>query len=137
MKRHRARPLAATVGIVTMLCACSRESCVNQAVIGLPSPDGARIAYVFHRTCGAAVTTHVSVISLPNALRNESGNVLAVSGEQPVKIAWRSPTTLRVTGFSDATFKVDHPTRTGERRFSLSCKPRPLATEKPRFPTRP
>jgi hypothetical protein len=109
MMDRRVGSLTAFLGILA-LGACSRQSCVNQAIIGLPSPDGARIAYVFHRTCsGGPVTTHVAVISLPNSLRDETGNVLTVAGEQPIKIAWRSPTTLHVTGFTDPLYKVDHP----------------------------
>lgn len=114
MTNRLVRESMATLGVLALaLAACSRQSCVNQAIIGLPSPDGARIAYVFHRTCAnAPVTTHVSVISLPHSLRDETGNVLTVAGDQPVKIAWRSPTTLRVTGFIDPLYKVDRPLET-------------------------
>jgi hypothetical protein len=110
MMEHRIGSLTAAIGVLAALAACSRQSCLNEATIGLPSPDGARIAYVFHRTCGGApMTTHVSVISLPNSLRNETGNVLTVAGDQPVKIAWRSPTNLHVTGFVEPEYELDHP----------------------------
>ncbi len=91
MTETRMASSIATLGMLAALGGCSRESCRNEATIGLPSPDGARIAYVFHRTCtGSPITTHVSVIALPNSLRNETGNVLTVAGDQPVHIAWRT-----------------------------------------------
>jgi hypothetical protein len=110
MTETRMASSIATLGMLAALGGCSRESCRNEATIGLPSPDGARIAYVFHRTCtGSPITTHVSVIALPNSLRNETGNVLTVAGDQPVHIAWRSPTSLHVAGFTDPTYELGHP----------------------------
>ena len=90
--------------------ACSRTQCATQAFYGLPSPDGKFIAFIFHRTCAAppsapaAVTTEVSLMPFHESLRNEAGNVLAVPGEQPVKVSWHGATTLLVTGFTDPTY---------------------------------
>jgi len=102
--------------LVLLVClgggaACSRTQCTNQAFYGLPSPDGKFIAFIFHRTCAAParVTTEVSLMPFHESLRNEPGNVLAVAGEQPVKVSWHGPTTLLVTGFTDPTFRRIEP----------------------------
>lgn len=103
--------------LVTLVCvgaggACSRTQCTNEAFYGLPSPDGRFIAFIFHRTCaapaGAAparMTTEVSLMPFHESLRNEPGNVLAVAGEQPVKVSWHGTRALLVTGFTDPTFR--------------------------------
>ena len=80
---------------------CKGPQCENEAFYGLPSPDGASIAFVFHRKCAAtlAVTTDVTVLDFHSPLRNEPGNVLAVGNEQPVRVSWLSPEKLVVTGF--------------------------------------
>ena len=82
---------------------CGGPPCENKAFFGLPSPDGASIAFVFHRTCPAArqTTTDVSVFDYRSPLRNEPGNVLAVGNEQPVRVAWLGPRKLLVTGFGE------------------------------------
>ena len=87
--------------------ACSRTQCANQAFYGLPSPDGKFIAFIFHRTCAApaSVTTEVSLMPFHESLRNEAGNVLAVPGEQPVKVSWHGATTLLVTEFTDPRYR--------------------------------
>ena len=82
---------------------CKGPQCENEAFYGLPSPDGASIAFVFHRRCAAKVpvTTDVTVLDFRSPLRNEPGNVLAVGNEQPVRVSWLGPRKLVVTGFKE------------------------------------
>jgi hypothetical protein len=91
----------------SVLLGCSQGACKNAVVFGAPSPDGAFIAFVFHRSCAgsSAVSTHVSIIPFRDSLRNETGNVLVVGDIQPVKISWRSPTQLVVSHFKDPTYQ--------------------------------
>jgi hypothetical protein len=99
-----------TIG-ASLTAACSRSSCENKAFYGLPSPDGRYIAFIFHRTCAApdGVSTQVSLMPFHESLRGDPGNVLAVAGEQPVKVSWHGPTTLWVAGFQDASFRRAEP----------------------------
>jgi hypothetical protein len=86
---------------------CKGPHCENEAFFGLPSPDGASIAFVFHRKCAEKkdVTTDVTVLDFHSPLRNEPGNVLAVGNEQPVRVSWISSTKLVVTGFADPIYR--------------------------------
>jgi hypothetical protein len=86
---------------------CKGPQCENEAFYGLPSPDGASIAFVFHRKCAAkvAVTTDVTVLDFHSPLRNEPGNVLSVGNEQPVKVSWVGPHQLVVTGFAEPIYR--------------------------------
>jgi hypothetical protein len=99
----------ASTGI--LLCAlwiggCRGPKCENEAFYGLPSPDGASIAFVFHRKCAAKVTTtDVTVLDFHSPLRNEPGNVLAVGNEQPVRVSWLGPHKLAVTGFAEPIYR--------------------------------
>jgi hypothetical protein len=90
---------------------CTGSTCKNEVIQGLPSPDGAAIAFVFHRSCGAppTVSTHVSIMAIHRSLHNDAGNVLVVGNEQPVKISWQSPKKLVVTGFKDPTYQRAQP----------------------------
>jgi hypothetical protein len=69
----------------------------------MPSPDGADIAFVFRRSCGTTTgwSTDVSVIDMHRSLRSGPGNVLIVGDEQAVKVSWRGPKKLLVTGFKE------------------------------------
>jgi hypothetical protein len=104
----RATAISLTLSTVA---GCSRPECKNDALYGLPSPDGAFIAFVFQRTCEQphGVSTQVSLMPFHESLRNEPGNVLSVPGTQPVKVAWRGPRTLFVTGFEGATYQRTQP----------------------------
>jgi hypothetical protein len=101
---------ASMLSVTAVLCGCSGSPCANTAIDGAPSPDGAAIAFVFHRNCGGAVTTHVSVQAFSQALRNDAGNVLAAAGEQPIKISWRGARTLKVSGVTGPLYEHPHPT---------------------------
>lgn len=89
------------------IAGCKGPQCENQAFYGLPSPDGASIAFVFHRRCAAqpAVTTDVTVFDFHSPLRNEPGNVLAVGDEQPVRVSWLGPHQLVVGGFKEPVYR--------------------------------
>lgn len=93
------------------LLGCSQRTCKNEVAFGTPSPDGAFIAFVFHRNCTgtSAVSTEVSVIAFRDSLRNETGNVLVAGGLQPIKIFWRSPRQLVVGHFGDPTYQQTRP----------------------------
>jgi hypothetical protein len=86
---------------------CKGSTCENHAFFGLPSPDGASIAFVFHRRCAAKeeITTDVTVVDFHSPLRNEPGNVLAVAGEQPVRVSWLGARKLVVAGFADTVYR--------------------------------
>lgn len=103
--------LAAMLAALATVAGCSHPECKNAALYGLPSPDGAFIAFVFQRTCGQppGVSTQVSLMPFHESLRNDPGNVLSVAGTQPVKVAWRGPRTLFVTGFESATYQRTQP----------------------------
>jgi hypothetical protein len=109
MMRHRTFRAAACLGALLapaslsafLVVGCTRSPCENDVVSGMPSPDGADIAFVFRRSCGTPTggSTDVSVIDMHRSLRSGPGNVLVVGGEQPVKVSWRGPKRLLVTGF--------------------------------------
>jgi hypothetical protein len=105
MKDRPTRSCPALLPISLLLAGCSGGACKNEVVSGLPSPDGAAIAFVFHRSCGtpAEVSTDVSIIAFRDSLHDGPGNVLVVPDEQPVKVSWQSPKKLLVTGFSNPT----------------------------------
>jgi hypothetical protein len=97
---------------VILLCAlwvggCKGPQCENEAFYGLHSPDGASIAFVFHRKCAAkvTVTTDVTVLDFHSPLRNDPGNVLAVANEQPVRVSWLGPHKLAVAGFVEPVYR--------------------------------
>lgn len=100
LDRRHTRYTAIMLGAVAIV-GCSGPQCENKAFFGLPSPDGASIAFVFHRSCAAnnGMTTDVSVLDFHSSLRNAPGNVLAVGNEQPVRVAWLGPKKLLVRGF--------------------------------------
>jgi len=100
---------AAILPGVALMAACGGPQCKNEAFFGLPSPDGASIAFVFHRICTGkgGVTTDVSILDSHTPLRNAPGNVLSVGNEQPVRAAWLGPKTLRVAGFTEPVYRRD------------------------------
>ena len=104
---------------------CRGPQCENEAFFGLPSPDGASIAFVFHRRCAAKkdITTDVTVLDFHTPLRNDPGNVLAVANEQPVRVAWLGPHKLAVAGFVEPAYRRS--TRVG----SITIEFRPAGAE--------
>jgi hypothetical protein len=104
---------------------CKGPQCENKAFFGLPSPDGASIAFVFYRKCGPKmdITTDVTVLDFHTPLRNDAGNVLAVANEQPVRVAWLGPHKLAVAGFVEPVYRRS--TRVG----SITIEFRPAGAE--------
>jgi len=111
LRPRLALPMAAGLLAAMQLAACSRTVCQNEIIQASPAPDGAAIAFVFDHTCSpqGGVSTQVSLIALHDALRDGTGNILALSDKQPVKIAWRGPKQLIVTGFQNPAFQIDKP----------------------------
>ncbi len=103
--------VAASVLALFAIVACSHPDCKNEAFYGLPSPDGAFIAFVFHRTCAtpSALSTEVTVMPSSESLRSDPANILSVPGQQPVKVAWRGARVLFVTGFANASYRRTQP----------------------------
>ena len=104
---------------------CKGPQCENKAFFGLPSPDGASIAFVFYRKCAPKmdITTDVTVLDFHTPLRNDPGNVLAVANEQPVRVAWLGPHKLAVAGFVEPAYRRS--TRVG----SITIEFRPAGAE--------
>jgi len=107
MLDHRNHGFAAILLATAAVAGCGGPQCANKAFFGLPSPDGASIAFIFHRSCSTKeeLTTNVSVLDFHSPLRNEAGNVLAVDKDQPVRVAWLGPQKLLVTGFADPAIR--------------------------------
>jgi len=105
------RAALATTALASSIAGCSGTHCANAAYFGLPSPDGASIAFIFHRTCTApaSVTTEVSLLPFHESLHADPGNVLIVPGEQPVKVTWHGAKVLSVSGFKNATLQRSQP----------------------------
>lgn len=93
----------------SVLSGCNKPACQNEVLAGKPSPDGALIAFVYHRRCGGEASTQVSVIDFHDSLHDEPGNVLAVGGEQQIKISWLGPKELQVGGFAHPTYQRTEP----------------------------
>ena len=112
--RWPAAAVAAAAGLFALcgsaLLGCGGPACVNEVIAAAPSPDGSVIAFVFHRKCGTggSLATQVSVVPFHDSLRG-AGNVLAVANDQPIKIVWRGPTTLIVSGFEDPLYQRARP----------------------------
>jgi hypothetical protein len=95
--------IALTALLGTLTGGCAKTACDKQVLYAAPAPDGAAIAFVYRRSCGTppVPSTHVALVPFNGSLHDAPGNVLALPGEQAVKIAWRSPTQLVVTGFNN------------------------------------
>jgi hypothetical protein len=111
MTNHRAWVWMAILVSSSVLLGCGKPACQNDALLGLPSPDGALIVFVFRRHCAApaAVSTQVSVIGFHESLHDEPGNILSVPDEQAVKVSWRGPHELAVTGFKNPIYQRTEP----------------------------
>jgi hypothetical protein len=107
------------------IAGCQGPQCENNAFFGLPSPDGASIAFVFYRKCAPKmdITTDVTVLDFHSPLRNDPGNVLAVANKQPVRVAWLGPHKLAVAGFVEPAY------RRNARVGSITIEFRPAGAE--------
>ena len=79
------------------LSACS-PGCENEQIQSHSSPGGTRKAVVFQRNCGATTgfNTQISVISTGANLPEEA-SVLVVNGKAPIKVQWKSETSLSIS----------------------------------------
>ena len=76
------------------------DMCGNEVLQSITSPSGELKVEVFSRDCGATTgfSTQVSIISADDRLPNEGGNILVLDGTVPIKVQWRSDSTLTVDG---------------------------------------
>ena len=76
------------------------DMCGNEVLQSITSPSGELKVEVFSRDCGATTgfSTQVSIISADDRLPNEGGNILVLDGTVPIKVQWRSDSTLTVAG---------------------------------------
>jgi hypothetical protein len=83
--------------LLATLAACDKQ-CENDVISSAMAPAGHVKAVVFHRGCGATVgaNVQVSILAASEALPNESGNVLVVSGQQAPTLFWRSDSQLEI-----------------------------------------
>ena len=98
------------LAVGTPACIFDADSCGNNVLSELPSPDASRRAVLFVRNCGATTrfSTQLALISSGRSLPNEGGNVLVAetgyeptgvddSGRPAVAVQWVSADELRVT----------------------------------------
>jgi hypothetical protein len=96
--------------LAAWLAGCSRADCEKQVLYAAPSPDGAVIAFIYRRACGTrGAGTHVAIVPFNASLRNEPGNVLALDGDQAVKVSWLNAKTLSVANFHDPLYQLAAP----------------------------
>jgi hypothetical protein len=76
------------------------SSCENEVVSTIASPSGKTSAVVFGRNCGATTgfNTQVSIVDADGGIPGDSGNVLIVDQEVPLKISWASDNELSIAG---------------------------------------
>ena len=81
------------------------DLCANEVSQTVVSPSGKLKAVVFNRNCGATTgfNTQVSIQSASEPLPDEGGNILILGGTVPLKIEWRSDSTLHLSGLGTAT----------------------------------
>jgi hypothetical protein len=97
---------------------CARTACEKRVLYAAPAPDGAVIAFIYRRECGTrGVGTHVSIVPFNASLRDEPGNVLALDGEQAVKVSWLNAKTLSVANFHDPRYQLAAPLHSVDVEF--------------------
>lgn len=72
------------------------DSCGNEIIQSLPSPDDERIAYVFKRDCGATTdySYQLTVLKADKQFQNESGN--AFISDRSFSVSWTGDRKLEV-----------------------------------------
>lgn len=107
MKHSRLFPFLLALPLLLSGCGlCENE--VSQTVL---SPSGKLKVLVFSRDCGATTgfNTQVSIIPSSDALPDDGGNALILRGEVPLKVEWRSDSSLQLNGLGSAKlFKQEH-----------------------------
>jgi hypothetical protein len=113
--------------LVGAAAGCSTSACDKQVVYAAPAPDGRSIAFIYHRICGTSrdVSTHVSILPYGESLREGPGNVLAVAGDQSVKVSWQGARRLKVSEFHDPTRLPQDPIAGITIEFAAVTAPEP------------
>jgi hypothetical protein len=86
--------------VSTFVAACGTDVCGNRLIDEISSPDGAHIASVFERNCGAT-TPYVEIVSLRSAKvafepENDSDWVFTIHGRSAIDVTWIDNATLHV-----------------------------------------
>ena len=101
--------IIARFGWISVGAALACDPCGNTVVSKVPSPDSARHAVIFERSCGATTGFSTQVSVLPsNELPRATGNVFvadtdhghappAAWGGPDVSVRWISPSVLELT----------------------------------------
>ena len=82
--------------------ACTRTqslfSCDTEVAKEVPSPDGAIVAVVYRRDCGATTgfNTQVGLRKSRTEFDPEQGQVLAIAGQHDLKPSWTSTRNLTI-----------------------------------------
>lgn len=94
------------LGILIFVVSCpvlflgSTDSCANEIVSEVPSPNGKLKAVIFTRDCGAttAFSRQVSIVPGLDNLPNDGGNVY-ISGDVPtLSVRWTDDQNLTISG---------------------------------------
>lgn len=102
----QARRLVTLLAVPVLLAGCSL--CDNEISQTVGSPSGKLKAVVFNRNCGATTgfNTQVSILAASTTLPDDGGNTLTLKGAVPLKVEWRSDSSLHLSGPGAAeTFK--------------------------------
>jgi hypothetical protein len=103
--RYNSRLAVRGILILCTTGACA-PTCINQVLDQATSPSGARVAYLYSRSCGATTgpSTHVAVLEIGSQPPDGLGNVLVIKdpaaiGEtrQTTQIRWIAADSLHVS----------------------------------------
>lgn len=102
--------IAVAVLAAAVLWYAAASSCANSSIAEYLAPGGRIKAVVFERDCGATTgfSTQVSLLSIGESLRNESGNLFVADHAGSIRVSWRPDTQLRVEHHAKARlFKTE------------------------------
>jgi hypothetical protein len=93
--------LPLVTSLVVALAACGSNLCSNEVIAEIPSPDGAYVATVFERNCGAT-TPFIRVVMLRSASSTLDADrhadwVSTTEGQPTVDVRWLNENELQVT----------------------------------------
>jgi len=103
--------LVALVALAISLRTVNWNDCSDEIVSVAPSPDGSKVATVFHRNCGATApfVTHVNLQPRYAKFNPDKGkSILVVEGEVTVGLDWKSNENLVLSpGSGGKVFRAD------------------------------
>jgi hypothetical protein len=105
----RGARLLATAGAMTTLQSCSGiDGCADDVKSRSTSPDGARVAIVFERGCGATTeeSTQISIVDAAATKVTGKGNVAIIRGASHSSVEWTDATHLIVQLAADSAAQV-------------------------------